>query len=108
VLGHRDTATFRRLYRKVKHLKHCTFYTDDWGAFSKVLPKGRHVIGKTHTVVVEQDNSSTCHHLGRFTCRTRVVSKDSLMVDLSLRLWCALTKPDVFKQWQAKMMYIYK
>jgi insertion element IS1 protein InsB len=36
VLGHRDTATFRRLYRKVSHLKNCVFYTDDWDAFSNI------------------------------------------------------------------------
>jgi IS1 family transposase/transposase-like protein len=52
VLGHRDTATFQRLYNKVKHLKHCIFYTDNWNAFTKVLPKERHIIGKAHTVAL--------------------------------------------------------
>jgi len=46
VLGRRNTATFRRLYHKVKHLKDCIFYTDDWDAFAKVLPKKHHIIGK--------------------------------------------------------------
>ncbi|MDR2699916.1 MAG: hypothetical protein LBC12_03785 [Nitrososphaerota archaeon] len=36
VLGHRDIATFKRLYNKVKHLEKCIFYTDDWDVFSKV------------------------------------------------------------------------
>jgi len=101
-------ATFRRLYNKVKHLKNCIFYTDDWDAFSKVLPKSRHVIGKTHTVTIERDNSNTRHHLGRFTRRTKVVSKSRVMVDLTIRLWCALTQPETFKQWQTQMMYIFK
>ncbi|WP_156918980.1 hypothetical protein [Holospora obtusa] len=41
VTGNRDAATFTRLYEKVKHkhLKNCTFYTDDWDAFSKVSTK---------------------------------------------------------------------
>ncbi|MDR0871200.1 MAG: hypothetical protein LBN39_10455 [Planctomycetaceae bacterium] len=30
-LGGRDTATFRRLYNKVKHLKDTVFYTADEG-----------------------------------------------------------------------------
>ena len=30
VTGGRDAKTFRRLYDKVKHLKSCVFYTDDW------------------------------------------------------------------------------
>jgi insertion element IS1 protein InsB len=107
VLGHRDTATVKRLYRKVRHLKNCVFYTDDWDAFAKVLPKKHHVIGKAHTVAIEQYNNNTRHHLGRFTHRTKVISKNSFMVNLSLRLWCALTKPDIFKQWQTKMMYIF-
>jgi insertion element IS1 protein InsB len=44
VLGGRDAATFQRLYEKVKHLKGCMFYTDDWDAFAKVLPKERHIV----------------------------------------------------------------
>jgi hypothetical protein len=50
VLGNRDTATFRRLYDKVRHLTGCIFYTDDWNAFAKVLPSERHVIGKGYIV----------------------------------------------------------
>ena len=53
VLGHRDTAIFRRLYSKVKHLGHCIFYAGDWGAFAKVLSRERHIIGKVHTVAIE-------------------------------------------------------
>ena len=108
VLGHRDTATFQRLYNKVKHLEKCIFYTDDWDAFSKVLPKERHVIGKAHTVVIEQDNSNTRHHLGRFTRRTKVVSKCDTMVDTSLKLWKNLTTPDVFTQIQTIALSPYR
>ena len=63
VLGHRDTATFRRLYDKVKHLTSCRFYTDDWDAFANVLPVERHGVGKVHTSCIERDNSNTRHHL---------------------------------------------
>ena len=55
VLGGRNAATFRRLYDKVKHLKNCIFYTDDWNAFAKILPSKRHVIGKAHTINIEHD-----------------------------------------------------
>ncbi|MGH8551470.1 MAG: IS1 family transposase, partial [Methylococcales bacterium] len=75
VLGSPDTATFRKLYDKVKHLTGCIFYTDDWDAFARVLPPERHIIGKAHTVAIERDNSNTRHHLGRMTRRTKVVSK---------------------------------
>jgi len=92
----------------VKHLENCIFYTDDWEAFAKVLPPERHIIGKEHTVAVERDNSNTRHHLGRFTRRTKVVSKSKVMVDLTIRLWRALTTPKIFKEWQAKMLYIFR
>jgi insertion element IS1 protein InsB len=108
VLGGRDSATFKRLYDKVTYLKNCLFYTDNWNAFADVLPPERHIIGKSETHAIERDNSNTCHHLGRFTRRTKVVSKSSVMVDLSIRLWCALTKPEIFKLWQSQMMYILR
>jgi insertion element IS1 protein InsB len=107
VLGGRDRATFRRLYDKVKHLENCMFYTDHWNAFAEVLPAERHVIGKSGTFTIEQ-NSNTRHHLGRFTRRTKIVSKSNDRVDLTIRLWCVLTTPEVFSAWQAKFASIYK
>ena len=100
VLGHRSAATFEKLYDKVSHLTNCTFYTDDWDAFSTILPKERHVIGKAGTTAIEQDNSNTRHHLGRMTRRTKIVSKTEEMVDTTLKLWCALTDPEIFAHFQ--------
>jgi insertion element IS1 protein InsB len=108
VLGGRDTATFRRLYEKVSHLKNCTFYTDEWDAFSKVLPPERHVTGKTHTIDIEHDNSNTRHHLGRFTRRTKVVSRTERMVDLTLRIWHSVTATSMFYNLQDIALSIYK
>ena len=107
VLGGRDSATFKRLYDKVKHLENCTFYTDDWDAFAKVLPPERHVVGKAHTVDIERDNSNTRHHLGRFTRRTKVVSKLEQMVDITLRIWLAVTTTDLFAFLQKSLLYIF-
>ena len=108
VVGGRDAATFRRLYNKVKHLENCTFYTDDWAAFAKVLPADRHVIGKQHTVTIERDNSNTRHHLGRMTRRTKVVSKKVKMIHASMKLWCALTEPSTFRIYQATFLSIFR
>ncbi|MBZ5731035.1 IS1 family transposase [Francisella tularensis] len=71
----RDNATFRRLYKKVQHLTNYNFYTDDWAAFVEVLPKKRHIIGKSGTVAIEKDNSNTRHNLARMTRRTKVISR---------------------------------
>jgi insertion element IS1 protein InsB len=107
VLGGRDSATFQRLYDKVKHLKDCMFYTDDWDAFAKVLPPERHIIGKEHTIDIEHDNSNTRHHLGRFTRRTKVVSQLEHMVDVTLRIWHAVTTTSLFSLLQKNALSIY-
>ena len=108
VLGGRDAATFKRLYDKVKHLKECIFYTDDWDAFANVLPKERHIIGKAHTVAIERDNSNTRHHLGRMTRRTKIVSKKEEMVENAIKMWCALTQPDIFRAYQEHALSIFR
>ena len=108
MLGGRDVATFRRLYNKFKHLKNCIFYTDNWDAFAKVLPKERHIIGKSGTVCIERDNSNTRHNLGRFTRRTKVVSKSKEMVDLSIKLWRYLNNSEIFKSFQNVFISIFK
>lgn len=108
VVGGRDAASFGRLYDKVKHLTDCTFYTDDWDAFAKHLPPERHVIGKAGTVTIERDNSNTRHHLGRMTRRTKVVSKKPQMVSDSIKLWLALTTPDLFHRYQGLFLSIFR
>ena len=107
VTGNRDAATFRRLYKKVKHLENCIFYTDDWSSFSEALPQERHVIGKSHTVAIERDNSNTRHHLGRMTRRTKIVSKSERMINVSMKLWCAINTPEMFEFFQNKFLSIF-
>jgi insertion element IS1 protein InsB len=107
VSGGRDAATFRRLYDKASHLKECVFYTDAWEAFAEVLPPERHIVGKAHTVAIERDNSNTRHHLGRFTRRTKIVSKTPQMVELSLRIWQAITTTDLVDSIQNTALSIF-
>ena len=92
----------------MKHLENCTFYTDNRDAFAEVLPPERHKIGKQHTVAVERDNSNTRHHLGRFTRKTKIVSKSEKMVDISLKLWYNLNVEEIFKSFQRVALSIYK
>ena len=81
------TKTVKRLYEKIRHCRQATFYTDDWDAFSKVLPKNRHVIGKAHTVAIERNNSNTRYYLGRFNRKTKIVSRSEVMVNVTLKIW---------------------
>ena len=92
----------------MKHLTSCIFYTDGWDAFAAVLPRERNVVGKAYTVSIEQDNSNTRHHLGRMTRRTKVVSKKVEMIDASMKLWCALTTPEIFAHYQKAFMSIFR
>jgi len=91
----------------VKHLKECIFYTDNWDAFAKVLPKNSHIVGKSGTTAIERDNSNTRHHLGRFTRKTKIVSKSIEMVDLSIRLWYYFTQQEIFKSFQRVALSIF-
>ena len=75
--------------------------------FAEILPPERHVVGKKHTVTVERDNSNTRHHLGRFTRRTKVVSRLAHMVDVTLRIWHAVTTTDIFFRLQNVALSIY-
>jgi IS1 family transposase len=90
------------------HLGDCLFYTDRWEAFAEVLPPERHIVGKRFTAAIERDNSNTRHHLGRFTRRTKVVSKREGMVDLSIRLWRAAQMPEIFTSLQNLALSIYR
>ena len=78
-VGDRSTETFKKFYRKFEHLD-AMFYTDDWSSYSKAIPATRLTIGKQYTVGIEHNNSNIRHFLGRFTRRTKVVSKSPRMV----------------------------
>jgi len=91
----------------VRHLTSCVFYTDAWGAFAEVLPPERHVVGKAHTAAIERDNANTRHHLARFTRRTKVVSRSGRMVDLTLRIWHAVTTTCLFDSLRETALSIY-
>jgi IS1 family transposase len=92
----------------VKHIPNCTYHTDSWSVFAEVLPQERHVIGKSGTHTIERDNSNTRHHLGRFTRRTKIVSKSKEMVDITIRMWAALTTPAIFAKFQSVMSSIFE
>ncbi|SVD22623.1 uncharacterized protein METZ01_LOCUS375477 [marine metagenome] len=71
------------------------------------MPRDRHIIGKKHTISIEQDNSNTRHHLGRMTRRTKIVSRSEEMIYLSMTLWYALNTPEIFRDFQKIFISIY-
>ena len=108
VTGRRDIATVRKLYAKLKHLKSSRYYTDDRNAFAAVLPKGRHFIGKQYTQAIESDNSNTRHRLGRFTRRTKVVSRSEDSVNDAVKLWVHVQNNHVFESLRNKFLPLFR
>ena len=108
VTGGRNATTIKRLYEKVKHLEICTFYTDDWDAFAKVLPKNHHMIGKAHITTIEKDNRNTRHHLERMTRRMKVVSKKEEMIECFNKVMACLHRTIDFQNLSENfLIYFY-
>lgn len=66
-----------------------------------------HIVGKKHTVGIEQNNSNIRHYLGRMTRRTKVVSKSKVMVDLTLRITWYLNECGGYKVYQKIFLSIF-
>jgi insertion element IS1 protein InsB len=105
MVGRRDHATFGRLWERIAR-PGCTYYTDDWSVYRDVIPPAQHVVSKAGTQLLESDNANTRHRVGRFTRRTKVVSKSAKMVDLTMRLWAYFEQSDNFSLFQGRLLSI--
>ena len=85
-LGDRSDWDLKKLVDRVDDGK-CTFLTDDWPGFSRVLKEGRHFTGKDLTFPIEATNSDMRHRLARFHRRSKVTTRSLDMVDVSLKLF---------------------
>ena len=56
VLGPRRDSVFKKLYDHLKAFNIKTYYTDDWGSYSKYIPPEKHVIGKKNTQKIDGDD----------------------------------------------------
>ena len=77
-MGKRRSHTVRQLMLKLKHLDIELFCTDNWEAFSEVLPKAKHMIGKQFTKKIEGTNTFLRTRLRRLVRRTVCFSKKLL------------------------------
>jgi len=94
---------FEKLKDKVKH-----FYTDAWEVYKKIIPAERHTIGKKHTIVgIERSNSNIRHYFGRFTRRTKVVSKSVEMIEISLLITWYLNEYNGYDIFQKIFLYTF-
>lgn len=74
-LGKRNIKTVNNLMLKLKGLEVDFYLTDDWDAFSSVLPYYQHLIGKRFTCTIEGINTWFRTRLRRLNRRTVCFSK---------------------------------
>jgi insertion element IS1 protein InsB len=74
-MGKRNTKTVKNLMIKLKGLDVDFYCTDDWEAFSSVLPYYRHLIGKHFTRAIEGINTWFRTRVRRLVRRTTCFSK---------------------------------
>ena len=85
-LGPRGDASAKNLISRVD-TGTCSFVTDEWGGFFRLLPEERHFYGKDLTFPIEGTNSDIRHRLARFHRRSKVTSRSLEMVEASLLLF---------------------
>lgn len=86
VLGDRTDGSLKKLIKKIDN-KICTFVTDDWEGYYRILPEDRHITGKDLTYPIEQTNSDIRHRLARFKRKTKASSRSLDMIKKSLKLF---------------------
>ena len=75
--GDRSAATLQKLLDLVENLPIRVCYTDNWAAYSKLLPeKYFHIIGKDNTWKIERKNLNFRTHLKRLSRKTICFSKN--------------------------------
>ena len=104
VVGSRNVATAGKLGHKLSPLKECLFDTDDGKGYSKVWPTERHVIGKKHTIFLEQNITPIAEtSVEGMTGRSKIDSRSEEMISLSKARWQALTQPETFQDYQTNL-----
>lgn len=73
--GSRSAKTVRELLTKLQQVTIDEYCTDDWKAFSKVLPKEKHTIGKAYTKHIEGVNTCLRARNRRLVRKTTCFSK---------------------------------
>jgi len=87
VLGPRTDAVFEKLYNHLKCFNIKTYYTDDWGSYSKYLPPEKHIIGKQGTQKIENKNLNFRTRIKRLARKTICFSKLELLHDTVIGLF---------------------
>ena len=73
--GKRTDEDLKILLGQIKHIPITKYYTDDWPAYSRLLPPDQHIVGKDETWKIERKNLNFRIHLKRLNRKTICYSK---------------------------------
>jgi len=57
------------------------YYTDDWGAYERLLPSHQHIVGKDETWKIERKNLNFRTHIKRLARKTICYSRNETIHD---------------------------
>lgn len=81
VNGKRSDKCLKQLLELLKDTPIGHYYTDDWGAYQRLLPNSIHTIGKDLTWKIERKNLNFRTHIKRLNRKTICFSKNDLVHD---------------------------
>ena len=87
VFGRRQDKVCEQLISNLKAFNIRTYYTDDWGSYSKLIPEDKHVIGKSHTQKIENKNLLLRTRIKRLARKTICFSKSEELHDAVIGLF---------------------
>lgn len=73
--GARKDTVFRELQKKLSCFNIDFYYTDDWGAYERNLPKQKHLVGKRYTQAIERKHLTLRTRIKRLARKTICFSK---------------------------------
>lgn len=79
--GKRTDEDLMQLLKQMKNIPINKYYTDDWCAYSRLIPFDKHVIGKDETWKIERKNLNFRIHIKRLNRKTICYSKNEAIHD---------------------------
>ena len=85
--GDRDKATLEKLIGRLEKWNVKVYYTDEYQAYTAVIPEEMLVQTKRETHGIERNNCRMRHWFGRFKRKSIIVSKSVEMVNITVALF---------------------
>ncbi len=85
--GERKDTVFKALQKKLSGFDIDFYFTDDWGAYERNLPKQKHLISKRYTQAIERKHLTLRTRIKRLARKTICFSKLEKMHDIVIGLF---------------------